>query len=114
MTGVLILLFTSPVQHRNAEKALSLAKAFSEAGDAVKVFLLGDGVYNGSNLFLSRFPDSAAGQLTELPSVNVAACTTCVKTRCVDLSPKVFEGGLEDLCEYVEQSEITISLTSEA
>lgn len=111
---ILMLLFTTPVQHRNTERALMLAKSFVEAGDKVHVFLLGDGVYNGSSALISGEPAEAAAQLLSLPSVTVTACITCVKARRISLSPGVSAGGLDDLSEQLERCDTAISLTSEA
>lgn len=93
---------------------MAVSKAFSEAGDKVYVFLLGDGVYNGSSALISGGQAEAAAELISIPSVDVTACTTCVKARGVSLSPLVHPGGLDDLSDELERCDTAISFTSEA
>lgn len=108
-----ILLFTSPVQHDNSEHVLMLARAMRQKGDTVKLFLLGDGVYNASSRLVSDKVETVVSRMKD-EGLDITACFTCATYRGVDsLIDGARLGTLEDLVEMVEQCDVLLNFTSE-
>jgi sulfur relay (sulfurtransferase) complex TusBCD TusD component (DsrE family) len=113
--NVAVLIFSSPVQHRNTEHALDVIRLLVEQGGSVNVFLLGDGVYNSQRKIADSGVDNAASSLSQL-RVTVVNCSTCARLRGIveeDLIGGAKNGSLEDLVEFVENADIVLSFTEE-
>lgn len=110
----LIVLFSSPVQHREAENVLEKAASLSVKGHTVTIFLLGDGVYSASMpLSLPGASDVVAG-FAGLAGVNITGCSTCAAMRGVSTVIKNARmGGLEDLVEEIETADAVFNYTAE-
>lgn len=108
-----ILLFTSPVQHDNSEHVLMLATALRAAGNSVRLFLLGDGVYNASSRLVTEKVETVVRRMRD-EHLDMTACSTCATYRGVD---SVVEGArlgtLEDLVEMVDECDVMLNFTSE-
>lgn len=110
---VAILLFTSPVQHENSTQVLEIARALKSAGHRVRIFLLGDGVYNASAHLLSNRVETVVAEM-QSEGLEMTACTTCATYRGVDRVITGSElGTLEDFTEIVEGCDILLNFTSE-
>ena len=111
---VAILLFTSPVQHDNSEHVLEIAKGLAASGNEVRIFLLGDGVYNASTKLVTDRVETVVSRIRD-EHLDMTACTTCATFRGVD---SVVEGAklgtLEDLVDMVEECDVLLNFTSEA
>lgn len=110
---VAILLFTSPVQHENSEHVLQVAHALRAAGNQVRIFLLGDGVYNASK---SLVPESVETVVTRIrdEGFDMTACTTCATYRGVDkVLPGARLGTLEDLVDMADDCDVFLNFTWE-
>lgn len=108
-----ILLFTSPVQHDNSEHVLLISRELRSAGNDVRVFLLGDGVYNASSRLVSDRVETVVSRLKE-EGIPLTACSTCSAYRGVDsVTENAKLGTLEDLVEMVEECDIMLNFTSE-
>lgn len=109
-----ILLFTSPVQHDNSEHVLRVAHSMKENGDTVRLFLLGDGVYNASSRLVSDRVETVVSRMKD-EALDMTACYTCATYRGVDsLIEGARLGTLEDLVEMVEECDVLLNFTSEA
>ncbi len=118
MSGHLgLLIFTSPVQHRAAETAVSLAEAATRTGRRVTVFLLADGVYCASRALLKAPEEGVVGRFARLPpSAEVVSCSTCARFRGLDdtaLIANARSGTLEDLSELLRSADRFLSFTEE-
>ncbi len=110
---IAILLFTSPVQNDNSEYVLEIARSLRGAGNDVRIFLLGDGVYNAWNRLVTDRVETVVSRLSE-ERLDMTACSTCSTFRGVDsLIEGARMGTLEDLVEMVEQCDIMLNFTSE-
>lgn len=113
-----ILLFPSPIQHRVSEVGASLAEAAAQAGHAVTIFFLGDGVYHTSRAILEAGRDTVVTRFAHLPGpVRLINCSTCAHFRGLaddDLIPNATNGTLEDLAELLTTVDRFVPLTQEA
>ncbi len=110
----LFILFSSPVQHREAEYVLEKAAALSGEGHTVSVFLLGDGTYNASMPLSRKGAAEVVAGFAGLGGVNIICCSTCSAMRGVStLIEKAKMGGLEDLVEEIETADAIFSYTAE-
>lgn len=110
-----VLIFSSPVQHKNTEHALEVIRLLVEQGGNVSVFLLGDGVYNSLRKIAVSGVDNAASSLSQL-GVTVVNCSTCARLRGIaegDLIAGAKNGSLDDLVEFVEGADVVLSFTEE-
>lgn len=113
-----ILLFASPVQHRMAETAASLADAGGRLGHRVTIFLLGDAVYCTSRALAAADADGVVHRFAALPpSVALVNCSTCARFRGLDddgVIGNARNGTLEDLVELFGSSDRFLALTGDA
>ena len=113
-----ILLFASPVQHRMAETAVSLADSAGRLGHTVTVFLLGDAVYCTSRALAVANAEGVAHRFEGLPSsVALVNCSTCARFRGLGddaLIRNARNGTLEDLVELLGTSDRFLALTGES
>ncbi len=112
-----ILLFTSPVQHRASETVAGIAGAAADAGHEVRIFCLGDGVYNTSRAIAAVSDDNPVRRLAALgPRADLVSCTTCARFRGLaegDLVPNGRLGTLEDLSELLAGSDRFLTFSTE-
>ncbi len=112
-----ILLFTSPVQHRSVETAVSLAEAATAQGHRVTLFLLADAVYCSSRALLGAPEESVLHRIARLPSAaELVNCGTCARFRGLDdgaLIPNARNGTLEDLTELLRSADRFLAFTGE-
>ena len=110
----LLLLFSSPVQHREAEHVLEKARTLSAAGHTVSIFLLGDGVYNASARLAEPGGAEVVAGFAGLTGVRLEGCSTCSAMRGVHTAiPGAKIGGLEDLVDAIENADAVFNYTAE-
>jgi sulfur relay (sulfurtransferase) complex TusBCD TusD component (DsrE family) len=110
----LILLFSSPIQHREAEHVLEKARTLSAAGHTVTIFLLGDGVYNASAQLAKPGGAEVVAGFAGLNGVRITGCSTCFAMRSVNAEiPGAKIGGLEDLVDEIESADAVLNYTAE-
>ena len=108
-----ILLFTSPVQHDSSEHVLALATSLRASGNEVRIFLLGDGVYNASARLISDRVETVVSRMKD-ERLDITACSTCATYRGVDaVIDSARLGTLEELVEMTEQCDVLLNFTSE-
>lgn len=120
MSGkLLILLSDSPFQHETVDHAVEISEAALEKGHEVNVFLMMDGIYNpvasqNGEPFRVTSASERLGSLVER-GVRVSCCRVCMELRGVaheSLVKGVDMGGIFDLSEMVEESDVILSLVS--
>jgi sulfur relay (sulfurtransferase) complex TusBCD TusD component (DsrE family) len=111
---VLVILFSSPVQHREAEMARDRALSLIAAGYSVSLFLLGDGVYNASEMLLHPGSAGVVSSFAQMVGADIVCCSTCLAMRGVqNLIGTARKGGLEDLVDEMEEADIILNYTAE-
>ena len=112
-----MLLFVSPVQHRWPEVAAGLAEAAAAEGHRVRVFCLGDGVYNTSRRMADPATETVVHRFAALAGkASFVNCSTCARFRGVDdgsLIANAKNGTLEDLIDLISGSDRLLSFTQE-
>jgi sulfur relay (sulfurtransferase) complex TusBCD TusD component (DsrE family) len=113
-----ILLLASPLQHRMAETAASVAEAAGRGGHRVTIFLLGDAVYCSSQRRAEADPEGIVHRFAGLPSsVALINCSTCARFRGLPddaLIGNAHNGTLEDLVELLRSSDRFLALTADS
>ena len=119
MTGkLLIFLCDSPFQNESVDHAIEIAKAALGKGHGVSIFLMMDGVYsplmsqNGEPFKMS----SVSQRLEELmqEGAEISACRVCMELRGVtreNIPENADIGGIFDLSEAIEESDVIVSLS---
>ncbi len=114
MVHCLIILFSSPVQHREAEYAVRKAKMLRGAGHTVSMFLLGDGVYSASKPPSLKGGADVVADMAGLGDVGIVACSTCSAIRgVVTVISNAKIGGLEDIVQEIEAADMIFNYTAE-
>ena len=112
-----ILVFVSPVQHRAAETAVSLAAAAVRGGHSVTVFFLADGVHCTSRALLDAPEETVVHRFAGLgPRADLVNCGTCARFRRLGddtLVPKARNGTLVALADLLANSDRFLSYTGE-
>ncbi len=110
----LIILFSSPVQHREAESARDRAQSLMAAGKKVSIFLLGDGVYNASEELIQPGNPGVVSSFAQMEEADIVCCSTCLAMRGVNrLIGTARKGSLEDLVDKMEKADIILNYTAE-
>jgi len=112
---LLIILFSSPLQHQNTDTVYEFAKAAVEGGHEVSVFCDADAVYN---LVPSQIPPdqtTPAKKLARLMDigVRVLVCQQSARFRDIDVEKGLIKGvmksSLGELAQLMEESGRVVS-----
>ena len=116
---LLIFLSDSPFQHESVDNALELSEAALEKGHEVNIFLMMDGIYNPINSQSGKpfqmTPVSERLESLMRRGVRISSCRVCMELRGValeDLAEGADMGGIFDLSEMVEESDVILSLVT--
>ncbi len=118
MGSLLILLCETPFQSESVDHALNLGKSALSKGHEVDIYLMMDGVYGPVNTqsgepFHMESISHRFGELVEL-GAKVSGCRVCMELRgvLVEMLPHGVDiGGIFDLGEMVERSDVVVSMT---
>lgn len=118
MGTLALLLFSSPIQHRGPETAVTIAEAAAAEGHSVSVYLLADGVYCTSRALLDAPEPTVVHRFRALPrSVELVNCVTCARFRGLGdgaLLENARNGTLEDLVERITSADAFLAFTGES
>jgi sulfur relay (sulfurtransferase) complex TusBCD TusD component (DsrE family) len=116
---LLIFLSDSPFQNESVDSAIEISEAAIEKGYGVNIFLMMDGVYNPITS-QSGEPFQITPVFKKLENlvkrgVQISCCRVCMELRGValeTLADGVDMGGIFDLSEMIEESDVVLSLVS--
>lgn len=116
---LLIFLSDSPFQNESVDIAIEISEAALTKGYDVNLFLMMDGVYNPlaaqSGEPFQIIPVSEKLESLAKQGVRISCCRVCMELRGValeSLSDGIDMGGIFDLSEMVEESDVVLSLVS--
>jgi len=120
MSGKLLMFLSdSPFQHESVDDAIEISEAALEKGHEVNIFLMMDGVYNPAKSQngepFQMTPVSERLESLMKRGVRVSCCRVCMELRGValeDLAEGADMGGIFDLSEMVEESDVILSLVN--
>lgn len=115
MGKLLIILFSSPLQHQNTDTVYEFAKAAVEEGHEVSVFCDADAVYNlvATQILLDQTtPAKKLAKLIDM-GVRVLVCQQSARLRGIEvekgLIEKVMKSSLGELAQLMEESDRVVS-----
>lgn len=118
MGKLLIILFSSPIQHQSADTVYEFARAAIKEEHEVSIFCDIDSIYG---LVASQIlPDQTtpAKKLAELveKGVHILACRESARLRGIDLKDESFKGvkesSLAELAQLIEESDRVVAFGS--
>lgn len=119
MGKLLIILFSSPLQHQNTDTVYEFARAAVEGGHEVSVFCDADAVYNlvASQILLDQMtPAKKLAKLIDM-GVRVLVCQQSARLRGIEvekeLIEKVMKSSLGELTQLMEESDRVVSFNVE-